>query len=203
MEPDKWVDIVLSFSFGTASVLLFKLYLKNRSLLELYFSLAALAITIPYLFDLFLPQSPRLLFHWGKLVAITIYISGLLVLIRESKPVFARFPLYLTALPFISFLFFPLIIDSIVIKDLINAVYQGGALVVTVLVFTVNNARRERRRYYIIGLAMVSAAYLGYWLYFGRANRPDLIWISEILLAGGILVMLFRFIKGKNFLNNS
>lgn len=197
MEPQKWVDLVVSFSFGTAFILLFKLFLKKRSLLELYFSLAAFAITIPYLLDL-LQIDPFIdLFKWGKLISVTIYISGLLVLIRESKPAFARFPIYLTALPFISFLFFPLIIDSIVIKDLINATYQGGALIVTVLVFTVNQARAKGRRYYIIGISFIAAAYLSYWLYINRINEPGLIWIPEMLLSAGILVTLFRFMKSQ------
>lgn len=197
MEPDKWVDLVVSFSFGTAFVIFFKLFLKKRTLLELYFSLAALTLAIPYFLDLFSPDLNFDFFRWGKLVAITFYISGLLVLIRESKPVFARFPIYLTALPFVSFLFFPLIIDSIVIKDLINAIYQGGALAVTVLVFTLNQARQKGRRYYIIGLSFISAAYIGYWLYFNRITNPDLTWITEILLSVGILVVLFRFIKSQ------
>ncbi|MCH2448767.1 MAG: hypothetical protein MK198_01350 [Gracilimonas sp.] len=197
MEPQKWVDLVVSFSFGTAFILLFKLFLKKRSLLELYFSLAAFTISIPYLLDLLQIDPTIDLFQWGKLISITLYISGLLVLIRESKPVFARFPIYLTALPFISFLFFPLLINSIVIKDLINATYQGGALVVTVLVFTVNEARAKGRRYYIIGISFISAAYLSYWLYLNRLNEPDLIWITEILLSVGILVTLFRFIKSQ------
>lgn len=201
MEPQKWVDLVVSFSFGTSFILLFRLFLKKRSLLELYFSLAAFVISIPYLLDLFQIQPIVNLFQWGKLISITIYISGLLVLIRESKPVFARFPLYLTALPFVSFLFFPLIIDSIVIKDLINAIYQGGALVVTVLVFTLNQVREKGRRYYIIGISFIAASYLFYWLYLNRVNDPDLIWITEMLLSAGIIVTLFRFTrteKGKD-----
>ncbi|MEX0723988.1 MAG: hypothetical protein WD053_08925 [Gracilimonas sp.] len=197
MEPEKWVDLVVSFSFGTAFFRLFKLFLKRRSLLELYFSLAGLTISIPYFLDLFQVEPISVLFQWGKLISITIYISGLLVLIRESKPAFARFPLYLTALPFVSFLFFPLIIDSIVIKDLINAIYQGGALAVTVLVFTLNQARQKGRRYYIIGLSLISASYIGYWAYLNRSNNEDLIWVTEILLSVGILVALFRFIKSQ------
>ncbi|WP_428236890.1 hypothetical protein [Gracilimonas sp.] len=200
MEPAKWIDLVVSFSFGTVSFLLLKRFIQRRTMLDLYFSLAALFISIPYLLDLFQVEAPINLFQWGKLVAITFYISGLLVLIRESKPIFARFPMYLTALPFVSFLFFPLIIDFTVIKDLINAIYQGGALTVTVLVFTINQARKRRRRYYIIGLSCIGIAYLGYWLVFNR-TAPELIWITEILLSVGILFMTYRFIKSEDFNN--
>ncbi len=198
MEPAKWIDLVVSLSFGTVCFLLLKRFIQRRTMLDLYFSLAALFISIPYVLDLFRMEPSINLFQWGKLVAVTFYISGLLVLIRESKPIFARFPLYLTALPFVSFLFFPLIIDSIVIKDLINAIYQGGALAVTVLVFTINQARKRRRRYYIIGLSSIGFSYLAYWLVFNRTT-PELIWISEILLSVGILFITYRFIKSEDF----
>jgi uncharacterized membrane protein len=158
-------------------------------------------IIIPYLLDLFQFQTVVDIFQWGKLIAVTFYISGLLVLIRESKPVFARFPIYLTALPFVSFLFFPLIIDSIVIKDLINAIYQGGALIVTVLVFTLRQAKERNRRYYIIGISCISAAYLSYWLLFNRSISMDLVWVSEILLCVGILFTAFRFILSEEYLD--
>ncbi|HBQ59506.1 MAG TPA: hypothetical protein DD671_07730, partial [Balneolaceae bacterium] len=138
MDTVKWIDLVVSLSFGTVFFLMLKLFIKRPSLLVAYFGISALAISTPYFLDLFGVESYIDLFQWGKLISITFYISGLLVLIRESKPIFARFPVYLTGLPFVSFLFFPLIIDSIVIKELINAIYQGGALVVTVLIFTLN-----------------------------------------------------------------
>ena len=122
-------------------------------------------------------------------------------MIRESKPIFARFPVYLTALPFVSFLFFPLIIDSIVIKDLINAIYQGGALIVTVLVFALKQAKKRNRRYYIIGITGVATSYLSYWLIFNRSTSVDMVWVSEILLCVGILFATIRFIHSEEYKN--
>lgn len=197
MDTAKWIDLVVSLSFGTVFFLQLKLFIQKKSMLILYFGLAALTITIPYFIDIFEIQLYFDLFQWGKLISITFYISGLLVLIRESKPVFARFPAYLTALPFVSFIFFPLIIDSIVIKDLINAIYQGGALLVTILIFTINQAKKQKRRYYIIGISLIGAAYLSYWVVFQQMNMVELHWISEILLSIGILFTAFRFVKGE------
>lgn len=201
MNAAKWVDLFFSLSMGISFILLARNYKRNRSLLELYFSLAVLGVTIPYVFDLFDVYTPYDLFEWGKLISITIYISGLLVLIRTSKPVFARFPQYLTALPFVSFLFFPLILDSTVIKDLINAVYQGGALVVTVLVFTVNLAKQRGRRYYIAGVSLIIASYLIYWLYISQTGETGLIWLPEILFSIGMLITVIRFTKADSYNN--
>ncbi len=203
MEPAKWTDLVVALSFGASFILLIRLFFQKRTLLYLYFGLSALCICIPYLLDLLQIKLAFHIFEWGRLASITIYISGLSVLIRDSKPVFARFPQYLTALPFVSFLFFPFIIDSMVIKDLINAVYQGGALVVTVLVFTVKLARQKGRRYYIIGLGSIVAAYLGYWLYLSRSGTDAFNWISEILFSVGILIIVIRMVVSDDFMLNS
>ncbi|MEX0608329.1 MAG: hypothetical protein WD016_12550 [Balneolaceae bacterium] len=195
MDTAKWIDLVLSISTGICFFLLIRQYIKYRSLLELYFALAAFILGLPYLFDLFNfnLNTQANYFEWYKLISITIYISGLLVLIRESKPVFARFPLYLTALPFISFLFFPFITDSIVINNLINAIYQGGALIVTALIFTINHARNSGRRYYLIGIGFVLISYLSYWFYFNKVNY-EYIWIAELLFAAGIVITTLKFI---------
>lgn len=195
MSSAKWIDLVVTLSLGTSSLALIRSYLRQHFLYNLYFSLAALVLMVPYIFDLLDLSFANSLFEWGKLIAVTFYISGLLALIRDSKPVFARFPFYLTMLPFVSFLFFPLIIDSIVIKNLINLIYQGGALAVTVLIFSLNQAKKRRRRYFIIGISSVIASYLSYWLIFTRTPNTHYDWIAEILLSIGILLVTFRFIR--------
>lgn len=192
MEPIQWIDLVVAVTLLISTYTLLKQFINNRSLVDLYFGCAALILLSAYSIHLLDLQSSQFFMNWGKLISITFYISGLLVLIRESKPLFARFPLYLTALPFISFLVFPLIIDNIVIKDLVNGIYQGGALVVTILVFTVNKSKVSRRRYYIIGLSLVSLSFILYWFVFNR-EMVQSIWISEILFSAGILLVLFRF----------
>ena len=197
MEPFQWVDLLVSVSLLISFYSLIRLYMVKRSLVDLYFGLSALILLIGYVGHMVGFHFNSLIMNWSKLVSVTFYISGLLVLIRESKPVFARFPLYLTALPFVSILFFPLVIDFTVIKDLVNGIYQGGALIVSILVLTVNNVNEIGRRYYIVGLTLVSISFLTYWIIFNR-DIPDKIWISEILFAAGILLVLFRFIKSNS-----
>lgn len=202
MEPVQWVDLVVVITLLITLYTLLKQYIRRRSLVDLYFGISALILCVAYSFHLLELQTSQFIMNWGKLVSVTFYISGLLVLIRESKPLFARFPLYLTALPFVSFIFFPMIIDSIIIKDLVNGIYQGGALIVTILVFTVNKANAAGRRYYILGLSLVSLAFILYWFVFNR-DMVENIWISELLLSTGILLVLYRFTQSVSFQNEN
>lgn len=194
MESVNWIDLVLIFSTGFSTLLFLRRYLNSKSLLPLYFSLASFSIFISYGIDFIDLKAKEEIFEWGKLIAIITYISGLLILIRQSKPAFARFPYYLTALPFISILFFPLMLDSFIIKDLLNAIYQGGALLVTGLIFTIIFAKAEGRRYYFIGVGSAVAAYTTYWFYFNR-QASEFIWISEMLLAVSIVIISIKFIQ--------
>ena len=196
MDPSKWIDLILLTSTAFCAILFIKRFLLQKTLLDLYFALSAIILFIPYSLHIMNVDTDVDLFGWAKLIAIITYISGLLVLIRESKPVFARFPQYLTALPFMSLLFFPFMIDSYVIKDLLNAIYQGGALVVTGLIITLNFARTKGRRYYLIGIGSAIAAYIAYWVYFNRFDS-DYTWISEMLLAVAIVITSYKFIKSQ------
>lgn len=197
MNPSLWIDLILMASTGFCTILFIQRFIADQSLLDLYFALAAAVLFIPYILDIFAVESGFDVFAWAKLIAVITYISGLLVLIRESKPVFARFPQYLTALPFLSILFFPVMIDSFIIKDLLNVIYQGGALIVTGLIFTLNYLNSKGRRYYLIGIGSAIMAYIMYWVYFNRVET-DLIWISEMLLAVAIVVTSYKFIRTQN-----
>jgi multisubunit Na+/H+ antiporter MnhE subunit len=72
---------------------------------------------------------------------------------------------------------------------------------VTILVLTVNKVNEIDRRYYILGLSMVSVAFILFWIVFNR-DMEEKIWISEILFAAGILLVLYRFIQSDNKQND-
>ena len=76
---------------------------------------------------------------WGNFVSIVSVLSALFMMIRESKPVFARFPFYLTFLPFISLIFFGLLDVSFAIKDLLIIIFKAGALLVSFMLFGIHS----------------------------------------------------------------
>ena len=74
----------------------------------------------------------------GKFLSISLVLSALFVIIRDSKPVFARFPVSLTLLPLIGIIFFAIIPTSYAIKDILELIMQAGAILVALLLFGVN-----------------------------------------------------------------
>ena len=71
---------------------------------------------------------------WGNFISISLILSALFVIIRDSKPMFARFPIYLTLLPLSGIIFFAIIPTNYAIKDLLELIMQAGAIVVALLI---------------------------------------------------------------------
>lgn len=196
MQPDTWINITLLLATSVCTLLFLKKYMQTKALVHLYFGLGSAILFLPYALLTFGIDFGIDLFDWSRLAAIILYISGLLVLIRESKPVFVRFPLYMTALPFLSFAFFPLMLDAQIIRDLLNAIYQGGALLVTSLILLLNFATAKGRTLYIAGIILAFAAYLSYWFYFNRFDVQNA-WISEMIFAAALVITTFKFLSNE------
>lgn len=191
MDLSAWIDIIVILCMAYSLVIFLQLAINRRVLLYVYFSLSILFILFPYVGQ-FIWEPHLDLMEWGRLAAITTCISGLIALIRVSKPVFARFPAYLTALPLVSFLFYPFIVESIAIKDLINAIFQGGALIVSLLVFSINHHIEGKRGVFLFGIIMLALAYLIFWFVPGNFMLQTA-FLSESMVAIGVITLTFGF----------
>ena len=97
---------------------------------------------------------------WGNFVSISLVLSALFVIIRDSKPVFARFPIYLTLLPMSGIIFFAIIPTSYVIKDILEFIMQAGAVLVSLLLFCVNTILFEWKWTFIMSIFAFICAYI-------------------------------------------
>lgn len=192
METGLWTDLLLGLSAIYAVIIFLKLHFESQSYLFAYLSLSSVLL----LFITAMPYTGLLSeawVEWTILFLIITLISALLVLIRESKPAFARFPTYMTALPFISVLFFPFVIDSYAIKDLLNMIYQGGALVVALLVISINHFIKPYLKFFLTGTVLLGMSYLGYWFILDYINGFS--WVFTLLTAVAVLLLTIGFKK--------
>ena len=136
---------------------------------------------IIYLFDNNLISILRFL----NITTLVCALSALFNLIRESKPIFARFPAILSFLPFTLLFFVPLILDQLVIYNLIIGTFQGGCIIVALLIFTLSQFSGKNYKWHILGTCTALSSFLVFWL----SALPEKILISEVLLAIGILFL--------------
>jgi hypothetical protein len=171
--------------------------IKNKSLSSSYFSLALLSFMIGVSLGYVDKIETEIAREWGDLISITLVLCGLFVKTRNSKPVFARFPLYMTLLPIIGILFYPMVNDAQVVKDLLQITYQSGAIVVGGLVIGINHLMYKQRGVLLIACFVFLAAFVLKWV--ELPVTKDIAQTSaELLLVVGMLLSAFGFKKISN-----
>jgi len=186
MDLSSWLSLL------NVLVLLFSLYhlitvitIKKSSFLILLSSalLTYLISNVVYLIDDSLIIAIRFL-NTASLVCI---LSALFNLIRESKPIFARFPAILGYLPFVILLFIPLVLDQSVIYNLILGTFQGGALLVSILIFSINQKNQKNYLLLIIGTFVCLISFTFFWMI--PLTDDQITVITELLLITGVLII--------------
>lgn len=193
MTVEQWVYLFLilcasftAYKIGASSI-------RYKSLPHAFFTGASVSLAISCIFLLFKGLPPTGV-EWANLVSIILAICGLFAMVRESKPVFARFPVYMVFLPLLSIFFYPLTIDAKVIKDLIIASYQGGALAVALLFLITENIKQQKKEFYTLsGVTICIASFVLYW--FVKTPEISTQSIALILLGTGLFLIAAGFSK--------
>ena len=193
MEALNWIYILYLFVGIPSAINLFIIARKDNSLSILMFG-SALVVFLTGVGTDYLFENTLVAREWGDLIAITATLSGLFMVIRDSKPVFARFPMYLTFLPFLTIVFYPLVIESEAIKDLLQLIYQGGAILVAILVISINHFLHKQRGFLVAASIIFLGAYISFWFLDEITVIPGKE-IGKIIFAFGIIVAIIGFKK--------
>ena len=124
--------------------------------------------------------------EWGHITALAFVLSSLAVFIRESKPVFAQFPLLYTALPLLIVISYLLVHNTYALKNWLLAIYQGGAITVALLMYSVYSYRRKEYTLVLVGITVLLFSHVLYW--YVPQIQESYNWIWQILLAVGLIV---------------
>lgn len=131
--------------------------------------------------------------EWGHIVCLSFILSSLVVFVRESKPAFAQFPMVYTALPLLILISYFLVKDTYALKDWLLAFYQGGAILVSLLMYSVYTYRRNEYAVILTGICILLLSYIFYW------HVPDVndsqAWIWKLLMIAGLITTIFGYKK--------
>ncbi|HLR32335.1 MAG TPA: hypothetical protein VK074_07595 [Fodinibius sp.] len=196
-----WVDILLTLVSGYVAITCIKFARGRGRFKFLGFSIAAFIFTfvqITVVIGGFLDTQAvtnvvLFIVEWGHLICLAFILSALAVFIRESKPVFAQFPMIYTVLPLFIIISYFFVYDSIVLKKWLFFMYQGGALMVSLLMYGIYTYRSRKYIIVLSGILLFLFCYLLYWII--PDLRESLSWIWKLLLAGGMIVTVF----GQNY----
>jgi hypothetical protein len=194
-----WATFLLTLVSGYVAIKLVALTNKRGRLKFLGLTIAAGIFTIMQL-SLFvdsLVKDPQLtaavafIVEWGHIICLAFILSSLAVFIRESKPVFAQFPLLYTALPLLIVISYVLVHDTYALKTWLIAIYQGGAITVSLLMYSVYTYRRNEYLMILSGVVVFLIAYLFFW--YIPELQESLAWIWKLLVGAAMIITVFGY----------
>lgn len=145
MEQAYWLHVLDLVVIIPILIIVTKISFESRLLSVVFFSAALISYAFGAITEVFNFEKKEVFVEWASIVSITFVMCGLFVRIRNSKPIFARFPIYLTFLPLAGLIFYPFIVDSEVVKELLMLVYLAGALAVSILIVSINQFLHKDR----------------------------------------------------------
>lgn len=131
------------------------------------------------------------IFEWGHLICLAFILSSLAVFVRESKPVFVRFPLVYTALPLFIIISYFFVLESTLLRRWLFFLYQGGALAVGLLMYGLYTYRLKKYVFIFSGVLLLFITYIIYWS--APTLSESMPWIWKISLSAGILTAIYGY----------
>ncbi|TNE72235.1 hypothetical protein EP331_07695 [bacterium] len=194
-------DFLLAFSIYYHTFLIVRLAIKVKRLEYLFYALGMFSFSlifvsnyIDYAFNHFgYVFDETLLQDWSSVTGIALILSGLAYLIYDSKPPFARFPMSLSYLPLLIIPAYYFAMNTLVLKDWLISIYQGGALIVAILMSSALIRKKLDYIILLIGYLIIAAAYVLHWYAISLHESSDWIWKS--FLIAGMFILFHGFNK--------
>lgn len=131
------------------------------------------------------------LLEWGHVVALAFVLSSLAAFIRESKPVFAQFPLLYTAFPLLIVVSYILVQDTYALKRWLVGIYQGGAILVSLLMYGVYSYHRKEYTMVLAGVVLFLLSFGLFWYVPGMDSTY--LWVCKILLGVAMVMTVLGY----------
>lgn len=172
---------------------------ENESLKFLGFSIASfvlaftqLSVVIDDWLDFYgLTMYSSVIVEWGHIVSLAFILSALAIFIRQSKPVFAQFPLVYAALPLLIIFSYILVQNTYALKDWLLSIYQAGAILVALLMYSVYTYKEQRYMYILSGAVLFLFTFLIFWYFPGvQENAP---WVWQLSFIGSVLLSVYGY----------
>lgn len=185
-----WSEILTIICSLTAIVsLLF--YAGNKYIhLRIFLSLSLINIILNFSTSFGLDLYETEILEWTKIISVSFALVVTAILIREMKPTYARYPVLFSYVPLLIIAVYPFISDAAILKNVLNQMLQGGAIIVAVLLYFSMYKILSRHYLYILGILLFACSFGFYW-YSGDYSSMYT-WAWQLPLSIGIIVLSFK-----------
>lgn len=194
-------DLFYLFVLLNGLIVSIRISIESKKAQYIAFSIAFIAFLLVVLFkynevvglNKLINGNEYLLVDWANIVAISFVLSGLAFLIYDSKPVYARFPIWLCFIPLILIPAYFFGQETFVIKEWIMAIYEGGSLIVALMMYITLSIKKLDYLIVSLGIAIITISYILYW--FQPGLNENFVWVWKTLSILGIIIVIHGFKK--------
>lgn len=198
-----WFDFLSFLVCLYATIKFYRKLIRTRELIFASFTISTLSMSVYFLTaQLFiliggnLPISEYYLAmtkEWSGIVSISFTLVGLAILIRNAKPEFARFPLSFTALPLLLIAVHPLAMDTIVLKYWLIGIYQGGAILISFLMYSVITMHDKKFMLILASVVLYALSFATFWFADPILTPVLTNWIWKPIFSGATLLAVYGY----------
>jgi hypothetical protein len=192
--------IILFIVSFYATINFFRLYAIGRKIFHFCMGTAATFLAIigvSSFLALFFPVlDPDFIGEWSTVFSVSFVLSAAAALIRDFKPVFSRFPKSFAFAPLILILIYPMIIDTIIVKLWALGIYQGSALIISLLIYSFRAHQDSEYAYMLVGVLFFAITFVLYWIPESIFTMPAYAWM--LLVSCGILITTVGYNQAYN-----
>lgn len=192
-----WPGLLLSIVMMAGALIFRRRYIDSEGQPEygtfavacLLFFLASLSLNYKIILDAETYQyAAQLFMEWSRISAVAVGMSGLIFLIRDAKPEITRFPVLFCWTPLLLIPFYAMVVNTIFLKEILLGIYEGGSILVALLMYGLFLARDRKYLIAVSGLLILLAGYILMWVL--RLADPsiqpvDFSWTYQLVLAWG------------------
>lgn len=192
--------IILFIVSFYATINFFRLYSLGKRIFHFCLGTSAAFLAIigvsSFLAIFFPVLDPVFIVEWSTIFSVSFLLTAAAALVRDFKPVFSKFPKSFTFFPLVLILVYPLIIETVVVKQWALALYQGSALLIGLLIYGFKSQKNSEYGYMLVGVIFFAVTYVLYWIPESFFTLPAYAWM--LLTSCGILIITV----GYNQVNN-
>lgn len=188
-----FVDAALSLILLYAVIQFFVLYRKQGSQLLLWYSLGSLLYlftSLNWIVTDFGLISTGIIenanpFGWTRVIGISFFLVALGIENWLDRPQMLRFPYIFTQMPLLLILSFFFVFETAYLNEIILGIYEGGALLVAVLLFGFFMSRDGKYLIPVAGVSTLLLAVIVYWFPGDVVTANSWIWKLIIIIGTG------------------
>lgn len=130
---------------------------------------------------------------WIQVVGVSFALCGLAIENWEDRPAVARFPFVLVYAPILLIITYVFVFDTLFLKEVIIAIYEGGAVLIALLLFGLFGAKNTDYLYVLAGLILLLLSFAVYWFPSEVISNNEWIWKVVVIISVYLLQKGYRF----------